>query len=130
MADYAGQKGVSEEKIIVEDKSKNTKENLLFSYKLIDNKNSKIAIVTTSYHVFRALVFAKKLQIPCIGYGSKTKWYFTLNALIREYIGYLSISYRFHMLVILFYTIALLLLTLFDYLNKTGAINIKNFLHI
>ena len=130
MAAYAKEKAVSEERIIIEDKSKNTKENLLFSYRLIDNKDSKIAIVTTSYHVFRALVFAKKLQIPCIGYGSKTKWYFTLNALIREYIGYLSISYRFHMLVILFYTIALLMFALFDYLNKTGAINIKNFLHI
>ena len=130
MADYAKQKGVSDEKIIIEDKSKNTYENLLFSSKLIDKENPKLALVTTSYHVFRALVFAKKLNIPCIGYGSKTKWYFTLNALIREYIGYLSISYRFHMLVILFYTIALLLLTLFDYLNKTGAINIKNFLNI
>ena len=130
MATYAKDKGVSDERIIVEDKSKNTYENLLFSSKLIDKDNHKLALVTTSYHVFRALVFAKKLQIPCIGYGSKTKWYFTLNALIREYIGYLSISYRFHMLVILFYTIALLLLTLFDYLNKTGAINIKNFLHI
>ena len=130
MAAYAKDKDVSDERIIVEDKSKNTYENLLFSSKLIDKDNHKLALVTTSYHVFRALVFAKKLQIPCIGYGSKTKWYFTLNALIREYIGYLSISYRFHMLVILFYTIALLLLTLFDYLNKTGAINIKNFLHI
>ncbi len=129
MADYAKEKAVSEEKIIIEDKSKNTKENLLFSYKLIDNKDSKIAIVTTSYHVFRALVFAKKLNIPCIGYGSKTKWYFTLNALIREYIGYLSISYKFHMLVVLFYTIAMLLVTLFDYLNKTGAINLKDFLY-
>ena len=130
MADYAKQKGVSDERIIVEDKSKNTYENLLFSSKLIDKENSKLALVTTSYHVFRALVFAKKLNIPCIGYGSKTKWYFTLNALIREYIGYLSISYRFHMLVILFYTIALLMFTLFDYLNKTGTINIKDFLHI
>ena len=130
MAAYAKDKGVSDERIIVEDKSKNTYENLLFSSKLIDKENPKLALVTTSYHVFRALVFAKKLNIPCIGYGSKTKWYFTLNALIREYIGYLSISYRFHMLVILFYIIALLLLTLFDYLNKTGAINIKNFLHI
>ena len=130
MADYAKQNGVSEEKIVIEDKSKNTYENLLFSSKLMDKENPKIALVTTSYHVFRALVFAKNLNIPCIGYGSKTKWYFTLNALIREYIGYLSISYRFHMLVILFYTIALLMFTLFDYLNKTGAINIKNFLHI
>ena len=130
MAAYAKDKGVSDERIIVEDKSKNTYENLLFSSKLIDKENPKLALVTTSYHVFRALVFAKKLNIPCIGYGSKTKWYFTLNALIREYIGYLSISYRFHMLVVLFYTIALLMFTLFDYLNKTGAINIKNFLHI
>ena len=130
MAAYAKDKGVSDERIIVEDKSKNTYENLLFSSKLIDKENPKLALVTTSYHVFRALVFAKKLQIPCIGYGSKTKWYFTLNALIREYIGYLSISYRFHMLVILFYTIALLMFTLFDYLNKTGTINIKDFLHI
>ena len=130
MAAYAKDKGVSDERIIVEDKSKNTYENLLFSSKLIDKENPKLALVTTSYHVFRALVFAKKLQIPCIGYGSKIKWYFTLNALIREYIGYLSISYRFHMLVILFYTIALLMFTLFDYLNKTGAINIKDFLHI
>ena len=130
MATYAKDKGVSDERIIVEDKSKNTYENLLFSSKLIDKDNHKLALVTTSYHVFRALVFAKKLNIPCIGYGSKTKWYFTLNALIREYIGYLSISYRFHMLVILFYTIALLMFTLFDYLNKTGAINIKDFLHI
>lgn len=130
MADYAKQNGVSEEKIIIEDKSKNTYENLLFSSKLMDKENPNIALVTTSYHVFRALVFAKKLNIPCIGYGSKTKWYFTLNALIREYIGYLSISYRFHMLVILFYTIALLMFTLFDYLNKTGAINIRNFLNI
>ena len=129
MAAYTKEKAVSEERIIIEDKSKNTKENLLFSYRLIDNKDSKIAIVTTSYHVFRALVFAKKLNIPCIGYGSKTKWYFTLNALIREYIGYLSISYEFHLLVVLFYTIAMLLITLFDYLNKTGAINLKVFIH-
>jgi len=129
MADYAKQNGVYEEKIIIEDKSKNTYENLLFSSKLMDKENPKIALVTTSYHVFRALVFAKKLNIPCIGYGSKTKWYFTLNALIREYIGYLSISYKFHMLVVLFYTIAMLLITLFDYLNKTGAINLKDFLH-
>ena len=130
MAAYAKDKGVSDERIIVEDKSKNTYENLLFSSKLMEKENPKIALVTTSYHVFRALVFAKKLNIPCIGYGSKTKWYFTLNALIREYIGYLSISYRFHMLVILFYTISRLMFTLFDYLNKTGAINIKNFLNI
>ena len=90
----------------------------------------RLALAPRAAMVFRALLLARKCHIPCKGYGARTKWYFTLNALIREYIGYLSISYRFHMLVILFYTIALLMFTLFDYLNKTGAINIKNFLHI
>lgn len=130
MAAYTREKGVSDEQIIIEDQSKNTRENLLFSSQLMEKKNPKIALVTTSYHVFRALVFAKKLHIPCIGYGSKTKWYFTLNALIREYIGYLSISYRFHMIIILVYTIALSIFTIITYLNKINAFHLlKNLFH-
>ena len=35
-----------------------------------------------------------------MGFGAKTKWYFTLNALIREFIGYLSLTWKRHALVI------------------------------
>ncbi len=34
------------------------------------------------------------------GFWAKTKWYFTLNALIREFIGYLSLTWKRHALVI------------------------------
>lgn len=96
MARYAMEKGASEEKIIVEGKSKSTEENLKFSRELMDKEHPKIVIVTTSYHVFRALLLAKRQGMKCLGFGAKTKWYFTLNALIREFMGYLCLTWKRH----------------------------------
>lgn len=91
MADYAKKVGVSEAKIIIEDKSKTTNQNIAFSHKLM-KPNSKFCLVTNSYHVYRALVLAKRQGLKCTGYGAKTKWYFTLNAFIREFIAYVVIT--------------------------------------
>lgn len=46
------------------------------------------------------MILAKQQGIKCVGFGAKTKWYFTLNALIREFIGYLSLARKRHALVI------------------------------
>lgn len=99
MARYARQKGVNPEKIIVEKKSTSTEENLLFSRKLMEKSWPKVIVVTTAYHVFRALLLAKQQGMKCVGFGAKTKWYFTLNALIREFIGYLSLTWKQHAVV-------------------------------
>lgn len=99
MAKYAEEKGVPKKDIIVEDKSKTTRENLIFSHKLM-KPDSRFAIVTNSYHVYRALVLAKRLGLQCIGYGAKTKWYFTLNAFVREFIAYLTITWRLQLSVV------------------------------
>ena len=55
-----------------------------------------IIIVTTAYHVFRALILAKQQGIRCVGFGAKTKLYFTLNAFIREFVGYLRLTWKKH----------------------------------
>lgn len=99
MAKYAEEKGVPKQDIIVEDKSKTTRENLIFSHKLM-KPDSRFAIVTNSYNVYRALVLAKRLGLQCIGYGAKTKWYFTLNAFVREFIAYLTITWRLQLSVV------------------------------
>ena len=99
MARYAEQKGVDMGKIIVEGKSTSTEENLLFSRGLMSRDRSRVIVVTTAYHVFRALLLAKQHGLKCIGFGAKTKWYFTLNALIREFIGYLNLSWKQHAVV-------------------------------
>lgn len=91
MAAYAEEHGVPKSDIIIEDRSKTTNQNLKFSHQLM-KPNSTFCIVTNSYHVYRALVLAKRQGLQCIGYGAKTKWYFTLNAFIREFITYLVIT--------------------------------------
>lgn len=99
MARYAEQRGVGLERIIVEGKSTSTEENLLFSRELMNRDRPRVIVVTTAYHVFRALLLAKQQGLKCIGFGAKTKWYFTLNALIREFVGYLSLTWKHHAVV-------------------------------
>lgn len=101
MADYAVQKGIEEDSIIVENKSRSTEENLLFSRELMSGEKPRVILVTTAYHVFRALLIARQQGMKCVGYGAKTKWYFTLNALLREFGGYLSLTWKRHAAVAL-----------------------------
>ena len=62
----------------------------------MDRDRPRVIVVTTAYHVFRALLLAKQQGLKCVGFGAKTKWYFTLNALIREFVGYLSLTWKQH----------------------------------
>lgn len=65
MKRYLIEHGINEKQIILEDKSTNTKENLEFSKKIIEereNKNIKdieVTIITTDFHAFRSNMLAK-----------------------------------------------------------------------
>lgn len=89
MADYIKGKDIPEDKIIIEDESKTTYENLLNSKKIIDAKegNKYTALVTSNYHVYRALRHARKVGLKCTGIGSHVAFYYWPSALIREYIA-------------------------------------------
>ena len=99
MANYAFEQGIPVEDIVIENQSTNTEENLKFSYALM-KPGSRFALVTNYYHVFRALLLAQQLKIKCIGYGAKTRFYFSLNAFIREFVGYVVMSRKAHLVVI------------------------------
>lgn len=96
MAAYAAAQGVAAERMLIEDKSRSTEENLRFSRALMDGARPNVIVVTTAYHVFRALLLARQQGIRCVGFGAKTKWYFTLNALLREFVGYLHLTWKKH----------------------------------
>lgn len=104
MTRYAVSRGIPEVDIIVEDRAVNTRENLLFSYALMpevaEGKTPKVAVATTSYHLFRALLLARSLGLECWGAGARTKVYFAVNAFIREFIGYLSMTRRRHIITL------------------------------
>ncbi|MBQ3079416.1 MAG: YdcF family protein [Clostridia bacterium] len=52
------QRGISEDRIIMEDASTSTLENILFSLPLIPDHSAGIGIVTNNYHMYRALKIA------------------------------------------------------------------------
>ncbi len=102
MKKYLLKNGIFEENIITEDKSINTSQNMRFSKIKIDeiNKDGKIIFSTTNYHVFRSGVIANNEGINCEGIGSKTKWYFYTNALIREFVANLFSQRKKHIALI------------------------------
>ena len=109
---YLMEKGIKGKDIIVENKSTSTDENMQFSKKIIDkiNKDAKIIFSTTSYHVFRSGVIANNQGIDCEGMGSKTKWYFYSNALIREFVANLVQERKSHIMLLIMINISLLVL--------------------
>ena len=89
MKRYLMEKGIPETDIIEEDKSTTTFENLMFSRKIIDSAggSKKTALVTSNYHVYRALRYCRRMDFKCTGIGSHVAFYYWPSALIREYIA-------------------------------------------
>ena len=111
--------GISNDNIIVENKSRSTYENIKFSYKLISKKNSNpnIAFSTTNFHVFRAGIIARKQGIKVEGIGAKTKAYFFINAFIREFIATLYSEKKNIYRVIILITVTVLIIITLTYIS-------------
>ena len=89
MKRYLLEKGIPEDDIILEDRSATTLENLKFSKDIIDSRDGRkyTALVTSNYHVYRALRYCRQVGLECTGIGSRVAFYFWPSALIREYIA-------------------------------------------
>lgn len=57
---YLTKYGIDGTRLIKEERSTSTKENLDFSLELIGNKNARIGVVTNNFHVFRGVAIGKK----------------------------------------------------------------------
>lgn len=120
MKNYLMEQGIKEENVLIEDKSKNTFENIKFSNEIIKGKieNAKIAFSTTNYHVLRAGSIATEQCLYMEGIGAKTKSYFWINAFIREFIATLFNEKKKHIEVILSIIFIAILMILVTYLNN------------
>lgn len=90
-------KGIDPIRILLEDKSTSTEENLIFSQALIEshggNADSDVVIVTSDFHLFRALRLAKKLGYTNVtGSAAKTMWALIPQNHLREI---LAVGYYF-----------------------------------
>ena len=92
MKQYLIERGVDPGRILEEDRSTDTFENMKFSKEKIFavDPAGKIAFSTTNYHVFRSGVFARRVKMRAVGMGAETRWYFWPNASVREFVGLLT----------------------------------------
>ncbi|MBL0846500.1 MULTISPECIES: YdcF family protein [Mammaliicoccus] len=103
MRRYLVDQGIRNEDIIMEDKSTNTEENLVFSNKIMDKyKSEAIAtIVSNHFHILRAAFLSKKLNMNATVTGGSSKSYFYPNAYIREYLAILYMYKKTHIIAII-----------------------------
>ena len=89
MERYLLEKGIPADMIIKEDQSATTFENLVNSKAIIDARegNKYTVLVTSNYHVYRALRYCRKIGLNATGVGSHVAFYYWPSALIREYIA-------------------------------------------
>lgn len=91
MARYLTQHGVPSSRILLENQSTTTLENMKFSKQLMDSEKAsyRCVFVTNNFHVFRAGMYANQIQLKADGAGSKTAGYYLPCALLREFIAIL-----------------------------------------
>ena len=88
MSRYLVERGIDENRIIMEANSTNTVENIQFSKKLLPNENVSIGVVTNGFHVFRSICIAKKQGLTDVqGLAAPSDQILTINYYVREAAG-------------------------------------------
>lgn len=87
MRDFLVGDGVPAASVLVEDRSRNTEENLQFSAELIAERGlaAPSAVVTSDFHALRAALLMRKAGLAGYAVGARTARYYWPTAVIREY---------------------------------------------
>lgn len=88
MAAYCEKKGIAKDRILLDEKSTTTIQNLEYSKDILENlhaQNEKVIIVTSSFNILRAKIIANKMGINADYIGSNSKFRFNLNYSVREF---------------------------------------------
>lgn len=88
MYEYLVAAGISESRILQEDQSVNTNQNLEFSARLIEKEDAAVVIITSDFHIFRALLIAQKAGYEQVsGLAADSTKGMLPNNMLREFFG-------------------------------------------
>ena len=86
MRRYLTENGIPESRIINEDKSKNTRENISFSKEILDERGiDRAIIVTNDFHQYRADIYARRNGLTVGHHSAETRRLNLLNYRVREW---------------------------------------------
>ena len=84
-------RGIDPERLLLEDQSRSTAENLAFSRKILDEKGlgTRVALVTSEYHMYRAFLIAKGAGLEPGAVPAGTAFWLFPTFYLRELFGIL-----------------------------------------
>jgi uncharacterized SAM-binding protein YcdF (DUF218 family) len=87
MAGYLTGQGFPPDRIMLEDQSRNTDENLRFSMELMEaaRPGARCLVVTSNYHVLRTALIARRTGLRGQVTGAPTAGYYWPSAMLREF---------------------------------------------
>lgn len=87
MADYLAARGFPADRLLLEDQSRTTEENLVFSKAIMDDMRpgARVTVVTSDFHAFRTALLARRLGIRGQVTGARVAWYYRPSAVLREF---------------------------------------------
>lgn len=97
MAAYLVERGFPADRLLLEDASRTTEENLVFSKAIIDGlrPGALVTVVTSDFHAFRAALLARRLGIHGQVAGARVAGYYQPSALLREFA---AVFYRYRVI--------------------------------
>ena len=87
--------GIDPGRILMEDRSTSTAENLRYSMEIIGDANASVGIVTNGFHEYRAMLFARKAGFRALSsVPAKTLLPIGIHYTVREFFGVVSFIIR------------------------------------
>jgi len=96
MSSYLVSHGFPAERVVLEDQSRTTEENLTYTKAIMERLRPggyRCVIVTSNFHVFRAAMLARRLRVNGQATGARTAGYYWPSATIREF-GAVFLTYK------------------------------------
>ncbi len=94
MKKYLIEKGISNDRILMEDESRNTYQNIKYSYEIICERNDEkanVLICSNNFHIFRAVKLGQSAGIENVeGLAAESDNRLLLSYMVRECVGLLK----------------------------------------
>lgn len=88
MQEYLAGRGIDKSRIIMEDRSHNTSQNINYSSAFLDKEKDSVGIVTNNFHIFRAMRIAKRCGYKEVyGIAAPSEPLQQANNMLREFFG-------------------------------------------
>lgn len=115
MGEWLREHGVADSDLLVEDRARTTRENLVNSVRLLERHGvpAPYLAVTNNYHAPRTAMLARKLDVDAQVIGAPTAWYFWPSAYLREFVA----AMLDHRALMLLCTLAVVTITVLTWLS-------------